>query len=97
MWSEICELVPLTTGLDICIDNDIEELKNCAQANRERGNDAIADVYLKRAEKLICRKQELAKMNPIARWWHCETQYIRSQKERQQAVKEYRERLRTIV
>ena len=27
MWSEICELIPLTTGLDSCIEHDIAEVE----------------------------------------------------------------------
>ena len=29
MWSEICELIPLTTGLDSCIEHDIQEYQTC--------------------------------------------------------------------
>ena len=97
MWSEICELVPLTTGLDICIEHDIEQLIMCAKANKEKGYDALADAYLERAERLVHRKQQLDKMSPLKRWWHCETQYIRSKKEREKVIKEYRSRLNVII
>ena len=43
MWSEICELVPLTTGLDSCIEHDIAEYQSCAEANRINGNEYLAN------------------------------------------------------
>ena len=93
MWSEICELIPLTTGLDSCIEHDIAEYQSCAEANRINGNEYLANSYEEQANKLIQRKQELDNMNPIVRWLHCETQFRKSQRERQKVIKDCKRRL----
>lgn len=93
MWSEICELIPLTTGLDSCIEHDIQEYQNCAEANRINGNEDIAQYYDEQINRLNRRKQELDNMNPFARWWHCEMQFRKSQREHQKAIKEYKKRM----
>lgn len=93
MWSEICELIPLTTGLDSCIEHDIEEYQSCAEANRKKGNEYLANSYQKQANRLRQRKNELDNMNPIARWWHCEKQFRKSQKKHQKVIKECKKRL----
>ena len=93
MWSEICELVPLTTGLDSCIEHDIAEYQSCAEANRRNGNEYLANSYEEQANKLRQRKQELDNMNPIARWLHCETQFRKSQREHKKVIKDCKRRL----
>lgn len=93
MWSEVCELIPLTTGLDSCIEHDIAEYQNCAEANKRKGNEYLANSYEEQANKLRKRKQELDNMNPIARWWHCETQFRKSQRERQKVINDCKRRL----
>ena len=57
MWSEICELMPLTTGLDACIEHDIEQFEMCAEANRRKGDEDTANSYIERANELKRRKQ----------------------------------------
>lgn len=92
MWSEICELMPLTTGLDSCIEHDIAELENCAEANERKGYIEAAESYRRHASELKQRKAVLDSMNPIARWWHCERQFRKDQKERQKVINEYKKR-----
>ena len=93
MWSEICELMPLTTGLDACIEHDIEQFEMCAEANRRKGNEDTASFYIERANELKRRKQTLDNMHPIKRWWHCEKQFRKSQREHQKVINEYKRRM----
>ena len=94
MWSEICELIPLTTGLDCCIEHGIAEYQRCVNSNIEKGNDNLADFYQKQVNKLKHRKEILNNMNPIKRWFHCKMQFNKKIRKHEKAIREYKKRLR---
>ena len=94
MWSEICELIPLTTGLDSCIEHDIAEYQHCVNANIDKGNTDLADFYQKQVNKLKQRKKQLDVMNPLKRWFHCEIEFNKRIREHKKVIKECKKRLR---
>jgi hypothetical protein len=94
MWSEICELIPLTTGLDSCIEHDIREYESCIKTNEIKGNKDVANLYEKQLNKLRKRKKELDNMNPIARWWHCKIQFRKELKRYDKVIKELQKQRR---
>ena len=63
------------------------------QERKINGNEDIAQYYDEQINRLNRRKQELDNMNPFARWWHCEMQFRKSQREHQKAIKEYKKRM----
>lgn len=93
MWSEMCELIPLTTGLDACIEHDIQQYQNCSEANERNGNIELAKYYQQQANELQQRKRKLDNMHPIKRWWHCETQFRRDQKAREKVIRQHKKQL----
>ena len=93
MWNEICDLIPLTSGLDMCIDNDIGEYERCARNCELKGMTEAAKSYKECADDLRNRKRELDNMNPLARWWHDERQYRRTITEHNKVIKDCKRRL----
>jgi len=93
MWSEICSMIPLITGLDSCIEHDIQEIQNCIEYNKFKGYTDQVVILEKDLTELKQRKQLLDNMNPIIRWIHCELQYRKEQRRLQQSIKENRRKL----
>ena len=90
MWSEICNLIPLTTGLDFCIEHDILQLENCIEYNKNKGDNNFAVMLEKNLTELKAQKELLDSMNPIKRWIHCELQFRKEQRRLKQVIKENR-------
>lgn len=93
MWSEICDLVPLTTGLDCCISHDIAEYERCANNCEMKGMVEAAESYRQCANNLRNKQSQLDQMGPIARWWHEERQCRRSIAAHNRVIKDCRRRL----
>ena len=93
MWSEICNIIPLTTGLDSLIEHDIQEVQNCIEYNKFKGYEDQVVILEKDLMELQQRKALLDNMNPIIRWLHCELQYRKEQKRLEKTIKENRRRL----
>ena len=88
MWSEMCDYIPLPSGLDYCIEHDIAEYTRCAINCEKKDDLELAQSYKEKVDELRKRKKDLDNMSPIKRWWHCEKQYRKVQKRLSKSIKE---------
>lgn len=88
MWTEICAIMPLTTGLDMFIDEDIEKYEDCIHNCEIYGYEHLIDSYQQSIQELKNKKKELDSMSKFGRWWHCRKQYNNSIKQHNKVLKD---------
>lgn len=96
MYEEIFGTIPLLTGLDIFVEQDIEELYSCISNCEIQGETELCNHYKDQLQQLYARKLELDGMSKFKRWWHCNLQYYKDQHEYQKVVNEHNKHLRRL-